>query len=330
MAEPIGLALGTVALASLFTTCIDFMEYFELSKDYKSTYNTACLKLSLLQSRLDTWGRTLGLHDDYRTRHERSEPCLNWPCQGNVIESSLQGIADIFGNADILKDKYRLVPRRTTKVNHDGSKSDQASAANPKKGRRHLFAVGTRRISFSRRSTTWAIRDKQRFDILIDDLDFLISNLEAVSFGQPTPSTQVMNRNNNSNTIGSAADTTPRVSSQSPDIVANQSAHRAPPSMSQQWQPQEPGNGAGSSPSVQHGAAEGTAQPSLSRGYHFKIDSVTDNVQAHQGTVGQATLTALPEGHTFSGTIVKASGYARVTQGAISEIAYGTTSHDRT
>src|SRR5215470_1787679 len=59
MAEPVGLILSTVGLVSLFTTCIELIDYFELSKTYEYDYEMACLKLSLLKSRLDTWGQML-------------------------------------------------------------------------------------------------------------------------------------------------------------------------------------------------------------------------------------------------------------------------------
>ncbi|KAI9692474.1 MAG: hypothetical protein M1822_006705 [Bathelium mastoideum] len=175
MAEAAGLALGAVALASLFSTCLEVMDYFELSQSYEYDYKQACLKVSLLKARLDTLGRTLDIHDDGQEDTEVRRDCWR---EENIIHKSLQGIAGIFGDAEQLEHKYSLLPRRCRiKVELKRSGSARALKDGPK--RRILGRYYG--ISLIRRSTSWAIRDKRKFDALIDDLEFFISNLEAVS-----------------------------------------------------------------------------------------------------------------------------------------------------
>lgn len=38
MAEPLGLAIGDLGLAALFTTCVECMDYISLGRDYGADY----------------------------------------------------------------------------------------------------------------------------------------------------------------------------------------------------------------------------------------------------------------------------------------------------
>ena len=184
MAEPVGLALGTVALASLFTTSIELIDYFELRRSYEYDYELACLKVSLLKSRLDTWGRALKIFDNTGLGKPFRE---DWPLEETVVQRSLLGIADIFGNAEHLKDKYKLVPCKSRNI--ITSSTQEAQGLIPDRKVRGHFIKRHCRPSCFRRSTTWAIRDKQKFDALISDLDFFISSLEAISLPSHTTGT---------------------------------------------------------------------------------------------------------------------------------------------
>jgi hypothetical protein len=174
MAEPVGLALGTIALASLFSTCIELVEYFELGRSFAYDYQLACLKLSLLKSRLDYWGEILKVRD---AGHEKEELRVHWLEEQEVITRSLLGIKEIFGNAELLADKYKLLPRQSRSLARSflaGSEHETCAHT------AHPHTRKNRRFFIIRRTTTWAIRDKQKFDGLLLDLDFFISSLETV------------------------------------------------------------------------------------------------------------------------------------------------------
>lgn len=178
MAEVAGLAFGTVALASLFSACVDLIGYFELSKSFEYDYNVACLKLSLLKAKLDTCGKTLSIEDAV---HEPQELRQNWSKEQDVIVRSLLGIKNILGNAELLKDKYKLVPHKpnplSTLLAILAKSSTVADHSSPGPSRP---PNSSRRLLLFRQSTVWAIRDRQKFDALLSDLEFFISNLEHV------------------------------------------------------------------------------------------------------------------------------------------------------
>jgi hypothetical protein len=176
MAEPAGLFLGTIALASLFSTCLELAEYFELSRSFVYDYRLACLKLALLKFRLGAWGDSLRVRD---AGHEREELRMHWCEEQEVIGCSLSGIKEIFGNAEALADKYRLLPRESRSLDPSFLLPSKSKAIC---GNSTIPAQSFKKSRFFalRRTTTWAIRDKQKFDGLLLDLDFFIGSLEQV------------------------------------------------------------------------------------------------------------------------------------------------------
>ena len=176
MADVSGLILGTIALASLFKTCIELFDYFELGRNHAYDYQLACTKIALLKARLSTWGISLRIE-----LPGEEHPALrqHWAEEHEVIGRSLFGIKDIFGNASLLAEKYRLTPRRSRSfrsfIQHRGGEQHPIDDdTNPTKPSATSW-------SFLRKRTVWAIHDKQKFERFIQDLSFLIENLEKVT-----------------------------------------------------------------------------------------------------------------------------------------------------
>lgn len=63
MAVVTGLVMGTIALASLYSVCIELFDVFELSRNYGYDYRLACTKISLLRARFYHWGGTLKVEE---------------------------------------------------------------------------------------------------------------------------------------------------------------------------------------------------------------------------------------------------------------------------
>jgi hypothetical protein len=178
MAEVAGLTIGVVALASLFSTCIECIEYYERRESYEHDYQLACLKLSLLKSRLKALGQDLGIYDDKDDLKEDG-PWHYEPYETTVIHESLRSIAEIFRNAGLLESKHRLKSRKTRRISveHVFPRMYRRSAPSD------AYETTSRRqstLAFLQRSTTWAIRDKHKLDDIITELAFLISNLEVI------------------------------------------------------------------------------------------------------------------------------------------------------
>jgi hypothetical protein len=176
MAEVAGLVLGTVALASLYRTCVELFESFELGRNYTYDYQLACTKVSLLRARLRSWGNLLNIE-----KPGDESPALRdlWAEEQDVIGGSLCGIRDIFENTSLLIERYKLTPQRSWAERYKPSLKTKSTE------RLHLQAPGTghaasRAWNTLRKRTTWAIHDKTKFDGFLADLGFLVDNLEKV------------------------------------------------------------------------------------------------------------------------------------------------------
>ncbi|KAL9089944.1 MAG: hypothetical protein Q9165_005473 [Trypethelium subeluteriae] len=300
MAEPVGLALGAVALASLFSTCVELMEYFELSKSYKYDYELACLKLSLLKARLDTWGQTVDVNNRSQEDTDLRE---QWSSEQDVVRKSLQGIAGIFGDAEQLKSKYTVLPRRW-KIKASLYRSGSSRAIQDKP-RRRLLGYGCN-ISLVRRSTSWAIRDKGKFDILINDLDFFISNLEAVSFRLHTTSIispEMSSKGSESQAAGGANRGAHRTSSRAsrPIMVERKDSHQSMAEVCSETS---------DSQSKSSSRAE--------EGYTWYVGRMEDRSAVFYGNVDGAKLEPAPQGQVVSYRVEVTKDNARVMGGAMS------------
>lgn len=171
-AEAAGLAVGVIALASLFTTCIDLLDYFELGKNYLYDYELACTKVNILHKRLSHWGYATRIQDP-----SYEHPSFSHPARRDAVGNSLLKLSAILANTEGLRKKYDLRP------------TSQAAEILPKQqSRSNRLAHWSLQL---RRRTTWSIRDRAKFDRFIDDISFLIDNLEKVSesdnFNQMAP-----------------------------------------------------------------------------------------------------------------------------------------------
>lgn len=169
MAEASGLVLGAVALASLFSTCIEMADYIRHGREYPHDYERACMKMDLLKARLATWGESLEIRQPPNRR-----PGLScWSQEHDIVQRSLLGIKDTLQSACFLADKYRLSPQNSKSTSSPKSKLILRFKTNTTIGKPPHLSLFWRR-------TTWALHDKQKFDIFLGDLDFLIGNLEQV------------------------------------------------------------------------------------------------------------------------------------------------------
>lgn len=175
MAEATGLALGAVALVSLFQTTVELLEYVQAAKGLASDGQLADTKLGLLEERLRQWG------DDLQVEHPGQEDGWlrqRWDHEGGLVTKSLKGISEILSNASQLSEKYGLHKKRRLIWNSN------IPSLYPILQRTNTFISSSPRKSISasvRKQAVWAIKDKKRFDSLISDLDFFITNLEKVS-----------------------------------------------------------------------------------------------------------------------------------------------------
>jgi hypothetical protein len=167
MAEAAGLVVGTIALATLFQTALDFLDCLEDAKNLTYDRKLGDTKIRLLEIRLKQWGEDMHvLHPGQEDGGLRE----HWMEESGTVANCLLGIAEILSTASELSCKYDVY-KKTGFV--------WSSIFRPRGKPRSLQYLRT--LGSLRQRASWAIRDKKRFDALVVELDFLITNLEKVS-----------------------------------------------------------------------------------------------------------------------------------------------------
>lgn len=171
--EPISLSIGAIALASLFSTCIQCFDYIDSAKSYGRDFELLTTKLEIQKTRLLMWGQSVGVAfvDGPIER-------LWWwdsPLCRPVIQSILECIHVLF------EDTHRLTTRYGLKQSKEARAQPNHKAAF---GVFSIFKVrmeGKQRQAGVARKARWAIHDKAKFENLITDLRQFIDGLEQIT-----------------------------------------------------------------------------------------------------------------------------------------------------
>ena len=160
-AEAAGLAMGVVTIASLFTTCIELLDFVELGKNYPYDYELACAKVNLLHKRLSNWGCKIRIQE-----LDDESSSFGKLAKHDAIKNSLLKLSAMLSTAEGLRKKYDLRP------------VSQAVSEFKKQSRSERWADWSLQLL---RQTTWSTRDRAKFDRFIDDISFLIQYPEKVN-----------------------------------------------------------------------------------------------------------------------------------------------------
>jgi hypothetical protein len=179
MAEPIGLTLGGLSLAALFSTCVECMDYIILGRNYGRDYEHSLNKMNLLKARLNAWGQSLRVT---RKGEELGVLRDSWGQEKETVEKCLVGIKIIFDDSGKLEEKYGL--RQYIADRDPVSPALQVGESPALRQIEECFesaAVNRQQNASLWKKTTWAIHDKKKFDSLISDVAFYVDGLERLS-----------------------------------------------------------------------------------------------------------------------------------------------------
>jgi len=173
MAEAVGLAFGGVALAGLVSSCVDIIEYISSAQNWLCDLNLALTKVALLHCRLDHL-REICLAAAAIGHDKSGDTC-------DVAAQGLSGVKSVLEQTNKLCRRYSLAHTQDGEYCHAAHRSlDLQSSL--------LVATQLDRPQLTTlkpwqrlgRQLSWALQDKKKFDKLIADLDFLLSNTEQL------------------------------------------------------------------------------------------------------------------------------------------------------
>ena len=182
--ETAGLTIGAIALASLFTECIECLVLIELARSSEKGLKTQVCKLSIIKRQFMVWGESIGLSPD-----QGRDDVLDQVQGRQEIEDVLQQISTLLQDAEKLKTQYG--------VEVDSTDDRQSHCIEVSRSRRDIFKQNpivefiSRLAAHQRRSTIitktrWAIRDSKKFEGLVKDLDWFVTKLIAIDVSHET------------------------------------------------------------------------------------------------------------------------------------------------
>jgi hypothetical protein len=190
--EPVSLTIGVVALASLFSTCIECFDYFKAGQALEEDFELLLVKLDVEKTRLLIWDNAVGV---LKPQGKGRVAKLNNSQKAELIERCLASIKSLLSDTDKFQNLYGL--RSST-----GSDKDARSHSILSVNSMSDFKTSYRRFcarfagSQSRSSlvvrTRWAIHDKTKFEVLVHHLKDLIDGLNEVVLVKRETQDQIM------------------------------------------------------------------------------------------------------------------------------------------
>lgn len=183
MAETAGLVIGAVSLATLFSTCVDCLDYVSRARNYGKDFQNVMTKFNMLEVRLKAWGKSLRVD---KPGNELQALRNQWGQEQEIVGKALCRIKDIFDDRQKWEKKYGLqkeeeeeevnVVRRRSLSNAMASLRLRGTDAELPP-----YAQNRQQGTDFWKKMVWAVHDSKKFDTLIDDLDFYIRNLEKLT-----------------------------------------------------------------------------------------------------------------------------------------------------
>ncbi|KIN05366.1 hypothetical protein OIDMADRAFT_142991 [Oidiodendron maius Zn] len=106
MAEAIGLVVGFVGLAGLFSTCVDCFKLVQVYDSRSADYEILQTMLDNQQFHFMAWGKACGFMDPDRMNSRFNDAVSD--LRNERIEETMEGIKSLLTNGDHLKEKYGL------------------------------------------------------------------------------------------------------------------------------------------------------------------------------------------------------------------------------
>jgi len=177
MAEAAGLAVGAIALIGTFKDCIDLLAYISAARSFARDCEILNTKLDVEKTLLLQWAERVDL------LKLPWDPRLDDLEARATIERILASVRQLLSESRELQQRYGLVSA--------SNDNDVLASAPIISGPRMLRFIKDfekleldghiDRQKLSRtKKMRWAIKDKQKFDLLIKDLSYFVSRLNAV------------------------------------------------------------------------------------------------------------------------------------------------------
>ena len=185
--EPISLSVGVIALAGLFSTCVECFDRIDAAEQFGRDYELLSTQLEVEKTRLLIWGRAVGLLETDEARRYRPDSPLVQP----VIERILSCILLIFTDTEQLTSRYGAIQygHECTKFTYNGRHGigliSRAKFKESFEQFRSKILLNQSQTGLGQKGR-WALHDRSKLTTLIDDLRQFTDGLWAVTHSPAT------------------------------------------------------------------------------------------------------------------------------------------------
>ncbi|KAJ5901737.1 hypothetical protein N7495_002265 [Penicillium taxi] len=168
MADPFGAAAGAVGIAAALASCLQCFEYVQFGRHYGRDLRTDSLRLDYAKIRLTRWGDAVNISDDAILAKFNED-------SKQLVKNTLDQIQVLF--TDTQKISKQNGDRNTERGIINSVDAGSSAIIVEKNGTRTLEHQKKANIW---RKTSWALYRRQELNDLIEGIDSLIENLEAL------------------------------------------------------------------------------------------------------------------------------------------------------
>jgi len=162
--------MGSVALASLFTTCIDCFEYVQLGRQFGKNYQRSLLKLDIVELRLSRWA------DAVNESQQHYNVAIGSANEAQKVQEILGEIIELFANAEKVSAKYKMKAKPGDLVAYNVNADLEPDLRSMHNKMRELAIKRQKRNSFAQKAA-WALYEEKHFHRLIEDVTALVDGL---------------------------------------------------------------------------------------------------------------------------------------------------------
>ncbi|KAL8911671.1 MAG: hypothetical protein Q9171_003198 [Xanthocarpia ochracea] len=184
--EPISLSVGAVALLPLLTTCVECFDYIDAAKSCGRDLELLTTKFAIEKARLSIWGESVGISSTNTAAYTKVDSVLVRP----IIEQILNCVRMLFEDKNALTARYGLKPTSNDASSQYLSITEPSDLAGfpalPMRLKASYIRFKSRieqnhNQTSTVKKTKWAIRDKQKFLTLVENVHQFVNGLEAIT-----------------------------------------------------------------------------------------------------------------------------------------------------
>lgn len=175
--DPVSITVALAGIPGIFTSCVDCFQYIQLGRRFGQDFGYCLAKLQAAELRLTRWGEPIGLLEgkvEIKGSWKEAEIVNAYEWLGQILQA--------FEEARAISEKYAVDRKKRAKPADLEVLTEETELSDKKPLKKLLSSIRSitkerqKKLSLTRK-ITWALYGKDNFDVLIEDVTELITDL---------------------------------------------------------------------------------------------------------------------------------------------------------